>query len=58
MLYPNMSQKHIFLQFVMEQKSEVFYMFSVYAMKEHHGRKDTHEHLLTMTFSLYKKLAA
>jgi len=42
MLYPNISQTHIFLQFVMEQKYEVFYMCSVYAMKEHHGRKGTH----------------
>lgn len=46
MLYPNISQNHIFLQFVMEQKSEVFYTFSVYAIKENHGRKDKHVHLL------------
>jgi len=46
MLSPNISQNHIFLQFVMEQKPEVFYMFSVYAMKENHGRKHKHEHLL------------
>jgi hypothetical protein len=47
MLHPNISQKHIFLQYVMQQKSEVFCMFGVYAMKEHHGRKDKHAHLLT-----------
>jgi hypothetical protein len=49
-MYPN-----IILQFVMEQKSEVFYMFSVYALKEHHGRADTHEHLLTTELLFVQK---